>query len=226
MAHTDNVLGFWDLDSDSTDDSGNGNNGTDTSVSYDGTSVSLGGGSIDFSTAIQPAAFTAVIWANESSWPAAYKAIFGNSNGAFSRGWALAIGINDVSDRIGLFVNNYTTGGLAYVATGTLATGSFVHIGMTYDGVNVKLYVSGSQVASNAYSTAIDYSSVTHFGIGILAALSGNFRCAALYSVGKDATWMAEDYNSGTPKKWADWAGGGGYINPQFPLRFAAGIGA
>ncbi len=51
------------------------------------------------------------------------------------------------------FVNNYTN----YVSA-PIALNQFVHVASTYDGTSMKLYFNGVQVASKAYSLAINHS--------------------------------------------------------------------
>ncbi len=227
MAHTDNVVGFWDLDNDSTDDSGNGKNGTDTSMSYDGTyGVFSGSAYVTLPTSLLSSNVATIsCWFNASTisnYRALYAIYTGNSDafevfipygaggGADANGWAGA----------------YNTAALHGIFSGVSAS-TLYHLVVASDGSTTRVYLNGSLLASGAtsFSTFTPACIIGNRG-GLIFA--GSIRCFALYSDDKHAVtnWVTDDYNSGTAKKWADWAGGGGYINPQFPLRFAAGIGA
>ncbi len=216
MAHTDNVIGFWDLDSDSADDSGNGHAGTDTSISYNGTYASFGGSSyIDLgnSSALDPTGNRTIsLWFNTTNI-SARQMLFSRDDNTLGRSFFLAIN-NGGSPLQNYFIDILGTSSDAQQAQ-TIVSGTFMHVVAVYD--QVRTYIYANTVLANGSTRSGTTSSSTGSTIiggrtysGFEDRLTGAVRCVALYSEAKDSTWVAADYNSGTPQKWADWNPGGG----------------
>ncbi len=205
MAHTDNVVGFWDLDSDSNDDSGNGNNGTDTSMSYDGTyGVFSGSGYITLpSNMLSSHVGTWSWWGFITSGGSGYFCGVNMGNGSGNSTFGI-LPTNSEQRFYISYPNGYLTGAGAYPAYTTL-----YHVVATNDGSTTKIYVNGT-IGTNGTDALPDYNASIGKAFGGFANMLGSIRCVALYSVAKDQTWVTADYNSGTPQKWADWNAGGG----------------
>ncbi len=216
MAHTDNVVGFWDLDSDSADDSGNGNAGTDTGMSYDGTSASFSGSEyITLPDNLVTTQGTLALWFNAGTGSSYQNVASIGPSGANSQLLQIAYGEPETA-----VFNAY---GVAFVSYSSF--NQFDHFVATNDGSTMKIYYNGSIGTNGAYVSAGTYHGTIGQGVGGWSGFHGKVRCVAIYSDVKDATWAAADYNSGTPKKWADWAGGGGgggVFNPYY-YRLLAG---
>ncbi len=208
MAHTDNVVGFWDLDSDSADDSGNGNAGSDTSMSYNGTSAAFSGSSyITLPDNLVTTQGTLALWMNATSGASDYRnaASIGHGPGdANANNQLLQVAYAEPESLV------YSTYGQASKSYGSF--NQFDHFVVTNDGTTIKIYANGSIGTNGGYllAPATFFRATIGQGRGGWSNFYGSIRCTAIYSDVKDATWVTDDYNAGTPKKWADWAGGGG----------------
>src|SRR6185436_3995936 len=97
MAHTDNAIGFWDLDNDADDDSGNGNNGTaGAGITFDTTKAVFDGtGNI--------ALPDNMISSNVATWSG--WGVFSSVGGAYYQG-LFAIGSFYIASNFGIFSEN------------------------------------------------------------------------------------------------------------------------
>lgn len=213
MAHTDNASAFLDLDNDALDDSGNGHDFTNANVTFDGTKGTFNGTNArlsfpTFSTLIGSSG-TVSIWILPADVPSTLVDAlvhsfvggvgeFGiqNYGGTIYSGWN-GFGADDrVTDSntahwtntLQNFVLTWTSGGTTtlYRNGSSLGTHGSTHVGNTTGA----LYVGYQNYSSS-------YCQMTAQSLGI-------------YSDVKDSTWVTEEWNSGTPNKWADWAGGAG----------------
>ncbi len=194
MAHTDNVAGFWDLASNSTDQSGHGKSGTDTSMSYDGTyGIFSGSGFITLPSLGTGNLGTWAGWFRDSGTGYAAQC----SGGSTTNDLGTSITIMTAEGRAAAGYSGATK-------TATL-TNTLVHIVVTNDGTHTNIWVngvSGTQGNSGAAGNTNFYIGKAFDGF---SNANGKMRCVAFYSDVKDSTWVTADYNSGTPKKWADW---------------------
>jgi hypothetical protein len=217
MAHTDNIIAFWDLDNDSTDDSGNGHTGTDTAISYDGTKATFNGSTskVALTTIDVATVHTISLWGRMSSVASSYF-ICGPSNAGYTPGYGSnSLAYNDAADSVSVSW------------TGDTSLHNFV---VTRNGSAVKFFVDGSQVGT----TQTIANPTTHTNIGFLgglypagiAVLNGTMQSVSIYSDDKSGVtgWVTAEYNSGTPKKWADWQGGGIEPTPYY-YQMLAGSG-
>jgi hypothetical protein len=164
------LRGYWQLDGSSIDNSGNGNNGMDTAVSYSPAYGRFNGGQgglystasgsksvISSSLGIDGtnAPLTLEAWVNLKSLPSSsseYAIVFQGSS------------VNQVSYTLAVANNYYSTIGLLFWANRnavsqsyagyntTLSTGIWYHLVGTFDGSTIKLYFNGNLVASTASS--------------------------------------------------------------------------
>lgn len=205
MPLTDNFFGFYDLDTDSGDRSGHGNDGSDTSVSYNGTEATFGGSSV-ISTPITTALsdFTCSVWFKATSNAAYQRLVDKLYNGGF---W---LGRNgNANDEWGGGVEE---GGSPFGIFGTATDGAQHHIVSVRSGTTHNLYIDGSLAASNTVSAAPTDSTALVIGDAVsgFAGHVGTIRCVGLSSDAKDQAWVTSVYNGGTPLKYADMTGGGG----------------
>ena len=221
MAHTDNVIGFWDLDNDANDDSGSGVNLTDHgTVTYDGTSASFNGTSQYLTSASSllngKATCTIALWSNASS--------VNSSTGCISEGIPGSGG--------SLFWETGATRLFFWGASGnqdnapTAQATGLHHYVIVRTATSVKVYKDGSLLdnfSNSSVGNITDQNSGSSpFNVGRSASgtgagtlyFAGTLQSVAVYSDAKDATWDSDDYNSGTPKKWADWQGGAAVVVP------------
>ena len=142
-----------------TDQSGNGNNGTLTNttwvaagkygraLSFNGTSSRL---TVPNSTSLQlSTGMTLETWVNPTTVSSAWRDIIEKGNDNY---YLMA-----TTDRTSFPAGGGTFGGAnanAY-ATGILPTNSWTHLATTYDGTNLRLYVNGTLVATQAKTGAI-----------------------------------------------------------------------
>ncbi len=111
---------------------GNGHGRAPQSASINSTTAAM-----SFSAWVKPAALT-------SSWNAIGSRQFGSGG---DDQWFFATNGTQLS-----FYVNTTVGGLGGVAGGTLPVGVWSHVTATYDGVNVRIFLNGTQVAIAAKS--------------------------------------------------------------------------
>lgn len=209
MSLTDNALMFFDLDSNSNDKSGNGHNGTDTSMSYDGTyGVFSGSGYITLADLVSssPTIGTWSAWVNDiSAGGSGYFAVAnaGSTNNCF--------GIQ-ATPAEGYFYGDYG----AVLRQSPCTASALYHIVVTSDGTTEKIYVNGvlgiprTAVPVNVSPTTIGK------GPGSWSNMLGKIRCVGLFSDTKDQAWVTSVYNAGVPMKWADMGGGGGGVTGTF----------
>lgn len=110
-------------------------------------------------TQLEPSTVTVCGWFRMRAW-SGYDNLIGKSNSVWSRGFAL-VAHPESSGRIGFFINNYTSGGLAYIAQSSVSLDRWYFLCGTYDLANVRFYVDGIEAASSAFSTAINYTLTT-----------------------------------------------------------------
>lgn len=196
-----NTLGFWDLDTDSNDRSGNGYNGTDAGVTYDSTSAFFGGAQqIATGLTLQLDHFTCSAWFNAvgGGFEAAYERIADKN---FTNGfWLGRESLNSDS-----FGGGVREGSPPYGVYGTAVDGSWHHIVVVRYGIVRSLYIDGSLITTTVIDATI--TDATEFCIGNTitndSAFTGNIRCVGLFNEAKDADWVTSVYNGGTPLKWA-----------------------
>ncbi len=218
MAHTDNNLFFCDLDNDLTDDSGNGVTFTDHgTVTYNGTAASFNGTNQWLSCANQlngRATCTIAFWSN---WAGSGdraplgEGIPGSSGDLFWENtprlffWGAGGNQDNTPTQI-------ASGLHSYVLVRTATTVKVYKDGSLSD--NFSNASVGNIADVNSGSSPFNIGrSPSGSGAGTLY-FNGTFQDFAVYSDAKDATWASDEYNAGTPKKWADWAGGGAVIVP------------
>jgi Concanavalin A-like lectin/glucanases superfamily len=208
MAHTDNNVGFWDLDSDANDDSGNGNNGTASGASFDGKATF--NSTTDYITIPDASGlkinttFTLAFWANLLS-----TSVYGWIISKFDSGADVGRGVR-------------TEGGSVLCATEQNAnflvptyTSGLRHHCIISSGGGSTYYIDGSSSATGSSLTHwFNSDGELRFGSPTSAqfnssngSIGGTLQSVAFYTDAKDGTWLTADYNGGTPKKWADWAG-------------------
>ena len=208
---------YLDLDSDSTDDSGNGLNGSDTAMSYDGTKATFNGTTSRISVAhvasMDSANVSISMWLAAANFPSSGQAKFILNHESTSpyRGYSAYLQNNGSSPHDGdLLVeaayNVNTQSDVMY----QLPLNTEKHILITYDGTNKKIYVNGSLVTTTAAAGPMAYTSNIDLTIGAAdPGVGGNFfsgtiRCLGIWNDVKDATDATSLFNSGTPLKAAD----------------------
>jgi len=162
----------------------------------------------------KPTAITLAAWINVISYATAsgYSWFVAKSNNSASVGYGLCShpdGSVPISgNKVGFYVNHYTTGGVAYVARTSVPVGTWFRMVGTYDGASVTFYLNGAPVNSMSYSTAITHTS-NPFQIGAsgLNGLNANFLAdgVTLLSRAWTAADVVADYletKSGNPNRW------------------------
>jgi len=148
-----NLVGYWQLQRNSLDNSGNGHNGTDTAITYrqqgfrDGMESAYFNGSSSvislssFPTNKSPASWS--FWVNlysvsSRSYGGGYGStlIEGNENGDAS---GYVIGVNN-SNKLWF----WPSGNNDRFSTGTIPLNKWTHIVCTYNGSNLAIYINGA----------------------------------------------------------------------------------
>jgi hypothetical protein len=202
------------------DSTGNGHTGTRTDATAvaglltgdpDG-AAGLNGTSAKVETAagaedLQPAAFTIEAWASwnahTSNAPIANYRPVSNEGG-----WSLELGAGNT---VKLWC--HIAGAWRSATTGALSTGTRYHLAGTFDGANLKLYVNGSQVDSQAHAGSVDWVLAgSKFGAGKNLGgfnfwLNGTVDEVAFYPSALSETRIAAHHAAGTTAPAAVGAG-------------------
>ncbi len=168
------LVGYWQLQGNSWDNSGNGNNGTDTSVAYnqpgfrDGVgSAYFNGSSSNFtlpgSSILQPSQFTLLAWVSPNNGGLLFSNMVDASGGGGSnyRGfWFQPSKSASSTLVIGSQIFNGTSAASIayYIDTGIPVDGTYktIHLcGMTYNGSVVKLYVDGKYLGTSTSGSLV-----------------------------------------------------------------------
>jgi len=156
----DNPLGYWRLGEASgtvAADQRGASNGTytfnpalgrlgalsgdvDTAVAFDGTSQYV---QIPSTPSLNPATFSAEIWARPTSGAGAYRGVLASR--FYPTGWVLYAGGGGAWE---FWVNSGSA--IVSVAGGTVTPNTWQHVVGTFDGTTARLYVNGVAVASGA----------------------------------------------------------------------------
>lgn len=172
------IKGYWKLNGNSNDYSGNGNNGTDTNITYSqgngklGQAAAFNGTTSEIncgtsSTLQISGAGTVSCWFNltafstSSTWYYISQLI---CKGLQVTGSQLCF---DLSIRAGasksLYFGTYSSAlgdkAAVYSFTSEISTGNWYHVCGTYDGVTIKLYLNSKLVASTLFSGVFQTSS-------------------------------------------------------------------
>jgi hypothetical protein len=209
VGHTDNAIAFYDLDSDANDDSGNGKNGTNhNGVTFDGTRATFDS---DAYITLPTNLFSSNV-GTVSAWVSAgavdnYYTIFSIETSTTD---AMELIVEAADQAGGLLGGAYFT--RAKANSVVMVAGVLTHVAVVSDGVSTKLYVNGVHTGVDGTPLFSTFSAAGAIGAradGSLSFGSGGgtstIRSVAVYSDAKDPTWMTEEFNSGTPQKWADW---------------------
>jgi hypothetical protein len=108
----------------------------------------------------------------------------------------------------GSTINAYiSSGGSGYSAAAnvrdTIMNGKWSHVGMTYDGSNIRLWHDGLNVATTARSGTIDYGTSGYWAIGSVWAtgfnqtFQGRIADVRVYSNVKTDAWWTNEYRQG-----------------------------
>jgi len=190
-----NVVAFWNLASDSLDKSGGGHDGTDTSVTYDGSQATYTGtGKTAISVISVGTTFTWSAWVNLNDISTgSYRTIITNAAsdfGIFAR--------RPTGTTVKL---NFFYSGADHLSSAVFAATTLTHVAVVCSAGAVTLYFNG--VASGTYSSAVA-GTLSQIGNDPFSdRLAGKLRCAGLFSDAKDAAWVTSVYNGGTPLPWA-----------------------
>jgi hypothetical protein len=167
-------VGYWKMDGDFTDSSGNGNNGTangGVAANEKGVYGNMGSfdGSDDYVDMGDPAvlgmtsAITVSTWIKNTDFSASSK-YFVDKNGAYR--FFITSG-----NKVNFLIDNSPAGS---VQSTNIISSEWTHITGTYDGTNIKLYINGVLDAELAYATGLrDFAS--NFIIGAADSGSSKF---------------------------------------------------
>ncbi len=196
------------MDSDANDDSGHGKNGTNVNgVTFDGSKATFDS---DAYITLPTNLFASNV-CTLSAWvsPGAINNFYGIFSITTSGSDGMELFVDATSGNGGLFAGAFTTRATTAAA---LSVGVLAHLVVVSDGSAVKIYVNGSHVGADGTTAFSTFSAAAAIGArtdGSLSFGSGGgtstMRSVAIYSDAKDQTWITEEYNSGTPQKWADW---------------------
>lgn len=178
--------GLWHLNGNSNDSSGNGNNGTDSNITYGlaygkfGQGAGFNGSSSKITIAnhesLRPAsAFTISAWiykTNKTSYGIVFNSGYDNSASPYQFGGIRLYVSNsgDLVGQIGAYGTTFTIGN----SGGYINATTWYHIAFTWTGTQAYLYLNGSQLFNNANSTAPSYQASNAVLIGVRQAGTSN----------------------------------------------------
>jgi hypothetical protein len=166
------MLGYWKMDGNSKDSSGNGYDGTDTSVTYSSSNakfgqagVFAGAGNIDMGNVLDigtsPVSVSAWI---KTSTTGVYQFIAGKSISGSTSSWEVRVNsFNNIE--LNFFDFNATPGIDQVVGTTNVCDGNWHHIVAERDGKNLTVYVDG-KLDGSVTDNAVDVTSIHNFRIG------------------------------------------------------------
>jgi hypothetical protein len=168
------------LNGSSTDSSGNGNNGTDTNVTYSlangkfGQGASFNGSSSsivkkDTASLKITTNITISAWINPSSAPTS-SCVAGKFLDSTHKSYWLAFN----GGKAGMYISTNGSNQTGEALSQTLSNGVWYNVIGTYDGTNTKIYVNGS-LANSIGQTGGIYDSTGSFAVGKLGSLSSNY---------------------------------------------------
>ncbi len=171
----DNIVGYWKMDGNWQDSSGNENHGSPMASpeftigskvgSQSGFFIS---GEADFidvphASSMDSTELTVMSWAKSNAF-GAYRHILGKTTaGSWTDGYGLGYFTN--SDEINFWINQWNAAG---VVTADFPEDRWFHVVGTYDGSTIRLYVDGVLKDSVSYSTPINHSSADFNIAGIV----------------------------------------------------------
>lgn len=172
---TSGIVGLWHLNGNSTDSSGNGNNGTDTNVTYSLANGKFGQGAgfngttskivLANTAALRPtSAFTIMAWAKVLS--SVNNTVFANAvwnSGDYS---GYQVFINNYKAGFSILPQNGTPTSKDQIGSTTLSNGIYHFICGVYNGTNMYLYVNGVSDATPLATTPPQYDTPTYPTIG------------------------------------------------------------
>lgn len=202
------IISYWKLDDNSNDFVGT-NNGSDTNVSYEGTSTARFEGTGDIivpdndSLSFTDDIFSISLWVWFSS--VAGTILFFNKISASNREYEIRLSSGDL--RFYLY-DNVSANWVNRQVTLSPSTFTWYHICCTSDGSTRRIYVNGSELSgtnnsAGTYSNMKNTSAPLYFGAyyGGLR-LVGNLDEVAIFDIALDSTQVMEIYNrnnAGTP---------------------------
>lgn len=209
------------LNGSSVDSSGNGNNGTDTNITYGlaygklGQGASLNGSSSKITIAnhenLRPAsAFTISAWiykTNKTSYGIVFNSGYDNSSSPYQFGGIRMYVSNsgDLVGQIGAYGTTFTIGN----SGGNINATTWYHIAFTWTGTQAYLYLNGSQLFNTANSTAPSYQTSNAVLIGARQIGASNdlwFGGSIDEVIVENVAWSAEQvkkYYSASKGRWA-----------------------
>jgi len=204
-----NLQGYYSMNGDSVDGSGNGNDGTDTDISYvtgkigqaasfNGTTsnITCGDSPFDFGTG----AFTLMCWVNTNSTTA----------GSII---AKRLGISGDGYRIGIISNTFffgvdTGGSEVKIQTGTISASTWYHLAAVHTGSRMFLYLDGELVSTLSKTGDTDNSAQLTIGNDSLSGFLDGLVDDVLV-IGRSITTdeVVARYNSGNGKsdRYGSW---------------------
>ena len=160
------TVGLWHLNGNSTDSSGNGNNGTDTAITYSQANGKFGQGagfngttssiSVAAAAAISLSAhYTVSCWFNATSLPSSANSanLIGTYHTTPASGYEIRL--QNFTGSTGQIRSLHGVSGYPQInANVTIVTGTWYHLSATFNGTVMKVYLNGAEVGTFTTSTA------------------------------------------------------------------------
>ena len=172
----------------------------DYSLSLDGTDdyVALGN-----SSDLAPANITVSLWFKASGTVGSFNYLFARE-GALYGSYLLRY---TSANKLNIFIGHAGSSTTDITSSSTYTLTDWHHVAFTYDQTNLKLYVDGSEAASVAKTTAINYTPSTSYGTDNTYIGKGTFQDnaeglideVALFNTALSGSDITAIYNSGTP---------------------------
>jgi hypothetical protein len=167
------LLAYWKLDGNSNDDSGNGNDGTDTSISYGAGKISNSAGfngstsRIDIPS-IEPSSISVSAWVKFSSRTNQIMVEHIRTRdeyfGLNFRGWSLWMLTSLGNVGFSIYTGSTTPGATAETPSDSPAVDTWFHFVGTFDGSTVRVYRNGvegtSASVSLSYGTELEFANI------------------------------------------------------------------
>lgn len=228
--------GVWHMDGSVTDSTSNGNNGTDTSVTYTGTKLGdyfnvsgTGFSSLTDSAALNfSGSYTISFWTRTTSTNFGSPYSFMSLSGSFK---GVAIRMNNSSPNKWVWNHMHSTGDSGdMTSSGQVNSGSWLLSHFVYDtsANNREIFLNGASdsnlAETNDATWAVDYFRIgaRKFGAGAEDIhFTGDIDEVRATNVARSDDWITTEYNNQSDEAgfwgtWTDVGGGGGVVLPQF----------
>ena len=198
-----NIEGYWKLDGNSTDATGNGNNGTDTSITYSSSYGIINQGTLNTSSSNIDIADSASLQINTAITVCGWARVTtsGNYGTIFQKGQLYLLRTNGSTSQAEFYMRGLSSD---LLSTTVLSLNTWYFICGVYDGSTMSIYINGTSDNSKAQTGSITTSTNAasigwdSYDTGSNTHFLGDLDEIGVWSRALSGTEISQLYNSGT----------------------------